>query len=287
MKRNSNNSKYLNNSDYELDDDNLDYDEYDDAVSYKKKHKRDKRKRVVLWLITLGIIAILVDLIILMYTGKIWFNSPSRKEYPVQGVTISSLQGEINFNAFEIENISFAYIKATEGSSLVDEQFETSWDNSKNSTVKTGAYHKFTFSDDGETQAENFIKAVGKISNDGYRLFPAVEITKIGLSLAYSPDKETIVNELKKYCKAVKDEYGFNPIIMTGDKFYNDYLKDDFSEYKIWITDLFSEPKSISWSFWNYSPRGTVNGVSNRKNYVNLSVFNGSKQDFINFQYNS
>lgn len=287
MKKTSSNSKYVNNVDYEPDYyDDSDYDDYDDYdKSYKKRHRKDKRKRVVLWLITIGIIAILIDLTILMYMGKIWFNSPTRKEYPVQGVTLSSLQGEINFNAFEVENISFAYIKATEGENLVDEQFENSWDNSKDSTVKTGAYHKFSFSDDGKIQAENFVKTVGKISNDGYRLFPAVEITKSGLSLGYLPDKETVVKELKEYCKVIKNEYGFNPIIMTGDKFYQDYLKDDFSGYKLWIIDLFSEPKSISWSFWNYSPRGKANGISNKNNYVNLSVFNGSKQDFISFQY--
>lgn len=285
MKKNTGNSKTQQNYDYEPDYYDSEYDEETDAKALKKRHKKEKRKRVILWLITLGIIAILLDLIVLMYTGKIWFNSPSRKEYPVQGVSVSSLQGEINFNAFEMEGISFAYIKATEGETLVDEQFKASWSNAKDSTVKTGAYHKFSFSDSGTSQAENFIKTVGKISDDGYRLFPAVEITKSGLSLAQSPDKETVVKELKNYCNAIKAEYGFYPLIMTGDKFYKDYLKDDFSSYKLWIIDLFSKPSSISWSFWGYSPRGKINGVSNAKNYVNLSVFNGSKQDFISFQY--
>ncbi len=264
------------------------YDEYDydnSKKSYRKKHRKSKRRQVVLWLITLGIIAIAADLIILLYTGKIWFNSPSRKDYPVQGIIVSSLQGELNFNAFEVENISFAYIKATEGDSLIDDQFKASWENSEKSTVKTGAYHKFSFSDDGKSQAENFIKTVGKISSSGYRLIPAVEITKSGISLAYSPDKDSIVNNLKEFCSAVKDEYGFNPIIITGDSFYEDYLKDDFSAFTLWITDLLSEPKSINWSFWTYSPRGKINGVSNAKNYVNMSVFRGSRQDFISLQY--
>lgn len=287
MKRTANNSKYPLNDDYEPDYYDSEYEDYDnsDAKIYKKRHRKEKRKRIVLWLITLGIIAILIDIAVLMYMGKIWVNSPIRKEYPVQGVTVSSLQGEINFTAFEMENISFAYIKATEGDNLIDKQFKTSWDNSKDSTVKTGAYHKFSFSHDGKTQAENFINTVGKISNDGYRLFPAVEITKSGISLAFSPEKETVVEELKKYCKAIKDEYGFNPIIITGNKFFEDYLKDDFSGYKLWIIDLFSKPNSIDWSFWSYNPRGKINGISNKNNYVNLSVFKGSKQDFVSFQY--
>lgn len=285
-------SKNLNNfyddnygPDYN-EDINYDYN-YDDSDirTYNKRRRGQKRRRIKLWLITLGIIAIIIDFIILLYTGKIWFNSPTRKEYPIQGITVSSLHGEVNFNALEFGNISFAYLKATEGESFVDEQFKTSWESSKDSTVKTGAYHKFSFSDDGTNQAENFIKTVGKISSDGYRLYPAVEITKSGLSLAYSPKKETVVNELKKFCKAVNDEYGVNPIIITGDKFYKDYLQNDFSGYKLWIIDLFSKPSSISWSFWCYSPRGKLNGISKTNNYIDLSAFKGSKQDFIKLQY--
>lgn len=286
MKNTLNYSENYYDDNYEpdyYDDSDFDYDS--DKRSYKKRNRRKKRKRLVLWLITLGIAAIVIDLSVLLYTGKIWFNSPTRKEYPVQGITVSALQGVINFNALEMENISFAYLRASEGESLVDEQFKASWDNSKDSTVKTGAYHKFSFSDDGETQAENFIKTVGKIANSGYRLHPAVEVTKNGLSLAYSPDKDTVVRELKKFCKAVKDEYGVNPIIITGDKFYKDYLQDDFSGFKLWIVDLFSKPSSISWSLWCYSPRGKLNGISNSGNYINLSAFNGSKQDFIKLQY--
>ena len=285
MKYNSNNSNNAYDDNYEPDY----YDDYDygnnDTKSNKRRRKGQRRKRIVLWLITLGILAILIDLIILLYTGKIWFNSPARKEYPVQGITVSSLQGAINFNALELENVSFAYIKASEGKSLKDTQFEASWNNSKDSTVKTGAYHKLSFSEDGKSQAENFIQTVGKISNDGYRLLPAVEVTKSGMSLAYSPEKDTVVSILKEYCKAIKDEYAVNPIIITGDKFYKEYLKDDFAGYRLWIIDLFSKPDSISWSLWNYSPRGKLNGTSNSNNYIDLSVFNGDRQDFVKLQY--
>lgn len=263
------------------------YDDYetDDIRSYKKKRRGRKRRKLVLWLITLGFLAILIDLIVLLYTGKIWFNSPARKDYPVRGITVSSLQGTINFNALEIENVSFAYIKSSEGKSLKDTQFDASWNNSKDSTVKTGAYHKFSFTDDGQSQAENFIRTVGKISKNGYRLIPAVEVAKSGLSLAYSPKIDTVVSELKAYCNAIKDEYGVNPIIITGDKFYKDYLKDDFSNYSLWIIDLLSKPDSINWSLWNYSPRGRIEGTSNSKNYINLSVFNGSKNNFSKIQF--
>ena len=164
-------------------------------------------------------------------------------------------------------------------------KFAASWESSKDSTVKTSAYHKFSFFDNGKDQAENFIKTVGNIPKDGYRLLPAVEVTKSGAALAYLPNKETIVSELLEYCDTIKDEYGVYPIIITGDKFYKKYLKNDFSGYKLWIIDLFSKPNSINWSLWNYSPRGKLNGTSNTKNYISLSVFNGTRADFTEFQY--
>ena len=287
MRYTSNNSNDLYDNNFEpdyYDDSNYGNDD-DDVRSYKKRRRGRKRRRIVLWLITLGITAILIDLSVLLYTGKIWFNSPTRKEYPVQGITLSSLQGAINFNALEIENISFAYLKASEGKGLKDMQLSASWEDSKDSTVKTGAYHKFSFSDDGEEQAKNFINTVGRISNDGYRLYPAVEVTKSGLSLASPPKKETVVKELKEYCKTIKNEYAVNPIIITGDKFYKEYLKDDFSGYKLWIIDLLSKPKSINWSLWCYSPRGKLNGTSETNNYISLSAFNGTRENFSKIQY--
>ncbi len=286
MRYTANNSNNYYYNDYESDYyDDSDYGSDEDAKSYKKRRRVRKRRRIVLWLITLGILAILIDLTVLLYTGKIWFNSPTRKEYPVQGITLSSLQGAINFNALEMENISFAYLKASEGKSLKDKQFSASWEESKESTVKTGAYHKFSFSDDGQTQAKNFINTVGKISNDGYRLYPAVEVTKSGLSLASPPKKESVVSALKEYCKTIKNEYAVNPIIITGDKFYKEYLKDDFSGYKLWIIDLLSKPESINWSLWCYSPRGKLNGISEVKNFISLSAFNGTRENFSKIQY--
>lgn len=286
MRYTANNSNNYYDNDYEPDYyDDSDYGSDEDVKSYKKRRRVRKRRRIVLWLITLGILAILIDLTVLLYTGKIWFNSPTRKEYPVQGITLSSLQGAINFNALEMENISFAYLKASEGKSLKDKQFSASWEESKESTVKTGAYHKFSFSDNGQTQAKNFINTVGKISNDGYRLYPAVEVTKSGLSLASPPKKEAVVGALKEYCKTIKNEYAVNPIIITGDKFYKEYLKDDFSGYKLWIIDLLSKPESINWSLWCYSPRGKLNGISEGKNYISLSAFNGTRENFSKIQY--
>ena len=46
------------------------------------------------------------------------------KPYPVKGVDVSAHQKEIDWRGLASEDISFAFIKATEGSSHVDKNFK-------------------------------------------------------------------------------------------------------------------------------------------------------------------
>lgn len=51
----------------------------------------------------------------LIYNGIIWFNNPSKSEYPVRGVDVSSYQGDIDWQVLSSQGIDFAFIIATEG----------------------------------------------------------------------------------------------------------------------------------------------------------------------------
>ena len=56
--------------------------------------------------------------------------------YPVKGVDVSSYQLEIDWQGLEEEGYSFAFIKATEGSSLVDERFEYNWEEASSTGIE-------------------------------------------------------------------------------------------------------------------------------------------------------
>ena len=53
------------------------------------------------------------------------------KPYPVKGVDVSAHQKEIDWRGLASEDISFAFIKATEGSSHVDKNFKKNWREAK------------------------------------------------------------------------------------------------------------------------------------------------------------
>lgn len=89
------------------------------------EEKKKKRKLFILPLILLTS-AILLS-IVFWYQGIIIPNALRANHYPVKGIDVSSYQGEIEWTQFEKQGIKFAFIKATEGSTFVDEYFERNW----------------------------------------------------------------------------------------------------------------------------------------------------------------
>ena len=70
------------------------------------------------------------------------------------GVDVSAYQADIDMNVLKEQNVSFIYIKATEGSTGRDGRFAANWENAKNAELLSGAYHFFSYDSSGKTQAE-------------------------------------------------------------------------------------------------------------------------------------
>lgn len=73
---------------------------------------------------------------------------------------VSSWQGEIDWPTLAGQGLSFAFIKATEGSGFTDPRFSYNWEQARKTALRVGAYHFFSYDSPGETQADNFIAAV-------------------------------------------------------------------------------------------------------------------------------
>ena len=74
------------------------------------------------WLM-LGVAWAAVSLAALVWTGVLWPNRLAADRYAVRGVDVSAYQGEIDWPVLADQDLDFAFIKATEGSSHEDEQF--------------------------------------------------------------------------------------------------------------------------------------------------------------------
>lgn len=263
------------NQNYENDNNYNNFDDFDD---FDNNLKNKKIKKIILVIVTIIVLAVVLDLLVLLYNGHIWFNSIGKKQYPVIGITASELNGELNFESIFEKDYTFAYLSASIGEDKQDNIFKTNWEKSKDSEIYTGAIHKYNFGDDPESQANNYIRTVGKLSE---RLYPAVEINQTGTSFLIKTDKNSFLDSFYIYIQKIKDEYGVYPIIICGEEFYKDYFKDEFENYTFWIKSTFSKPLSyIDWKFWNYNPRVSLPATSNSNSYFDASCYRLSKGEF-------
>jgi lysozyme len=191
------------------------------------------------------------------------------------GIDISEYQDQINWNDVkEIDGgfpIEFVFIRASVGKDRRDYKFKKYWAKAKENKFIRGAYHYYRPNENSIEQANNFIKNVTLKKGD---FPPVLDIEKL--------PKEQSINRLKiglqRWLDAIENHYGVKPIIYSSESYYNDFLKDDFSDYPFWIANYTAFYSDIEkeWSAWQISENGKVKGIKGR---VDINIYNGTSQD--------
>lgn len=189
----------------------------------------------------------------------------------VIGIDVSEYQGTIQWNRVDtIEKkhpLGYVFIRATAGKDRVDRQFATNWIDVKKSKLIRGAYHYYRPNENSMEQAELFIKTVHLQKGD---LPPVLDIEKL-------PKEQSIENlkvGLKRWLTMVEAHYKVRPIIYTGEKYYDDFLKEEFKDYLFWIANynFYREEIQEDWLFWQFTEKATVTGI---KGNVDVNIYNG------------
>lgn len=252
------------------------------AVSAGRRKKR-RIAKILIITVTVCAVLLIVNISALLFRGKIWFNEPRKRDYPVRGVAVDEDLGEIDWKIMSQQTISFAYIRATKGTTLIDEQFESSSKNVKKTDLLIGYYHEFDVSADGAKQAEHFIEECGDMSGD---LRPMVKLTKYGIYNLHMKNADDVRKNLQEFLDAVKAEYGRNCVIMCDSSCYKKYVKGYF-ENTLWLISYLSEPdeEETGWALWEFNPRVRSVGYANSGKYYALTVYRSGK-DIENFKKN-
>lgn len=195
--------------------------------------------------------------------------------YPVKGIDVSHHQSSIDWEEVKRQGVDFAFIKATEGSGHVDEDFLENWKQAEESGILAGAYHFFSFDSPGVSQAELYIRTVGGLSA---HLRPVADVEFYGDKEGNPPPRDRVQRELADYLLALEEKYSVKPILYTTYKVYELYIKDCFDEYPLWIRNVYYPPFDKEWWFWQYSDRGRLEGISGAEGCVDLNVFRGNTE---------
>lgn len=238
-----------------------------------------KKKRLII-VIVAAFIAVTAIFAVLVLKGIIRLNHPSNKKYPVRGVDVSSYQGKIDWYTLSAQNISFAFIKATEGSKFVDDNFAYNYNQAQKTNLRVGAYHFFSFDSSGAEQADNFINNVEKIED---MLPPVVDIEFYGDKKKNPPDKSKVRKQLDELLQKLESHYGIKPIIYATQSSYEKYISGAYDDYDIWIRNVYFSPympDEKQWTFWQYTDKGQLDGYSGDEKYIDINVFNGTEEQF-------
>lgn len=189
----------------------------------------------------------------------------------VIGIDVSEFQGKVDWEEVEVLEekypVQFVFIRATAGNDRVDGQFKKNWVGAKENKIMRGAYHYYRPNENSIEQANLFIKTVKLQKGD---LPPVLDIEK----LPKNQPLDSLKKGLKRWLTKVEKHYQVRPIIYTGESYYDDFLKEEFSEYLFWIANynFYREKIEDDWLFWQFTEKASLPGVKHR---VDVNIYNG------------
>ena len=144
-------------------------------------------------------------------------------DFPVWGLDVSRHQQNVDWEkVVEHEKPWFVFIKATEGTLIVDPTYDRHRRELERADVTWGAYHFFGHRTPGREQARNFIRTARLEKGN---LLPVLDIEQH----RFMTDPKRSVREAKAFCDEIRRYYGADPIIYCSTHFYETYLKKEFS----------------------------------------------------------
>jgi GH25 family lysozyme M1 (1,4-beta-N-acetylmuramidase) len=238
-------------------------------------------RRIVLgFIVALGLLAFAIP------------RSPGQNPNNPKGIDVSDYQGNINWTSVKNSGISFAFIKATEGTTFTATTFAANWMNSKAAGIVRGSYHfarpgtSPTVSGNAIAQANFFINTVKPQKGD-LQLVCDFEDNSNALS------QTDMGTWLTAFCNQIASVTHRPAIVYTYPSFWSN-MPSNWTNPNcgLWIANYGVSSPSIpppwgtSYAFWQYSSSGTSTNVSGIQIYpVDLDTYNGSMSSLLNFTY--
>lgn len=187
------------------------------------------------------------------------------------GIDVSSYQGDIDFNRVRVSGIDVVYIKAGEGGTLTDSNFQRNYERAKRAGLIIGFYYYATAltTNEARLQAREFHNLIKDKSVQArpamdYENFDGLEredINAIGLAF---------LEELERLS-------GVTPMIYSDAYSAQSIWDDRFAKFPLWLADYSRRdefPSDIivweSWTGYQYSDTGEVPGIQGN---VDMNLF--------------
>ncbi|MDQ4008273.1 MAG: hypothetical protein M3211_09300 [Actinomycetota bacterium] len=201
----------------------------------------------------------------------------------VSGIDVSRWQHNpsITWAKVEADNVSFAFIKATEGTSYTNDYLRPDWHAARQVGIYRGAYHFARPSlGSAKRQARYFVRrvrAVGRFSAPGV-LPPVLDLEATG-----GLGVRALRRWTGTWLATVENLTGRKPIVYTSPSFWRSELGDTrrFASNPLWVAHWHAQTPDVPggwtrWTFWQRTDSGRVNGITGA---VDINRFNGTLKE--------
>ncbi|MFL6142790.1 MAG: GH25 family lysozyme [Labedaea sp.] len=214
----------------------------------------------------------------------------------VPGIDVSHWQGNMDWNGVAAGGTKWTYIKATEGTTFIDDHFAANASGSYNAGLLRGAYH-FALPDVSPPaqQADFFVAHGANWTPDGRTLPPVLDIeyNKYG-DTCYGLNPGQMVSWVEGFENRMHDLTGRWPVIYTTRGWWRLCTGNNPGfglRSPLWIAGYHGDPNTLangwaSHTMWQYASdpidRDVYSGDLNELN----ALATGSEPDAINAHYN-
>ncbi len=177
--------------------------------------------------------------------------------------------------------VSFAYIKATEGKTVFNKYYSSDLRQARKHGVAVGSYHFFSTRTPGAQQAAYFLKMAWIAPSD---LPPVLDLEPTDKQIRDMGGDAALFHQVMTWLRIVEQRHGKRPILYVGQLFVNNHLKHApaaLRNYDVWIARYGEFKPYVKLLHWQLTPYGRVRGIHGE---VDVNVFNGSKEEFLNYR---
>ena len=177
--------------------------------------------------------------------------------------------------------VSFVYIKATEGKSLVNQYYDADYIQARKHGIPVGSYHFFSTHIPADVQANLFLSNAHVQDGD---FPPVLDVEPSDAKIERMGGTEAMWTSIRTWLNIVEKRTGRIPILYINQRFVNKYLPyapDVEEKYPVWIARYGEYKPDVKLVYWQLSPDGRVNGIQGK---VDINVFNGYREEFNEFK---